>query len=123
MPTRVALAVLMVLPFLLGACGEEPAPKGALTMTVAPSSVDADGVTSALISVDGTSIGNVTIRSNRGTFEGVGSIVFFNKAPFSTQLVTCDSRGDSSCAGMALIIASDESLASARAQVSFRQIP
>jgi hypothetical protein len=115
--------ILLAVSLLLAGCGPASEPKGALTMAISPPAVTADGVTFALVEVDGTSIGSVTIRSNRGSFEGVGPVVSFNRAPFSTMLVTCDSRTDATCAGLALVSASDESLALAQGQVRFLQAP
>jgi hypothetical protein len=115
--------LLVTALFLLLGCGTDPAPKGSLSLTVSATAIDADGVNFAVIQVSGTSVGKVSIRSNRGSFEGMGNLIFFNKAPFSTMLVSCDSRTSSACAGMATIDASDESLAGAGGQVMFRQVP
>jgi hypothetical protein len=115
--------LLLAASLLLAGCGPASEPKGTLTMTVTPAALDADGVSYALVEVGGTSVGKVTIRSNRGSFEGLGAIVFFNQAPFSTMLVTCDSRTDATCAGLVTISASDESLASAQGVVRFRPAP
>jgi hypothetical protein len=113
---------LLALALLLG-CGSDPAPKGSFAISIQPIEVGADGVAFALVEVTGTSVGTVKIRSNRGSFEGMGPTVFFNRAPFTTMLVTCDSRADTGCAGWALVDASDESLAAAKAQVHFLQLP
>jgi hypothetical protein len=118
-----ARRIIVTALFLLLGCGPEPAPMGAISMTISPTTVDADGVSFALVEVSGTSVGKVSIRSSLGSFEGLGAAVFFNQAPFSTMLVSCDSRTDSRCAGWALVQASDESLAVSRAQVNFRQLP
>jgi hypothetical protein len=112
----------LALVLLLG-CGADPAPRGALAIAIRPFEVGADGVAYALVEVTGSSVGTVTIRTSRGSFEGMGSSVFFNRAPFSTMLVTCDSRTDPACAGWAQVAVSDESLASAMAQVHFLQLP
>ncbi len=113
---------LLALLLLLG-CGSEPATKGSIFISISPVEVGADGVAWALVEVTGTSVGTVKIRASRGSFEGMGATVFFNRAPFTTMLVTCNSRTDRLCAGWAQVDASDESLATALAQVRFVQLP
>lgn len=114
---------LLALILLLG-CGSDPAPPmGSISMSIRPVELGADGVAYALVEVTGSSVGTVTIRASRGSFEGMGSTVFFNRAPFSTMLVTCDSRADRLCAGWVQVYAWDESLAAAPAQVRFLQLP
>ena len=117
LPTMTAISSV-----LLG-CGSDPAPKGSISISISPVEVGADGVKWALVEVTGSSVGTVKIRASRGSFEGMGSTVFFNRAPFTTMLVTCDSRADRLCAGWAQVDASDESLATALAQVRFIQLP
>jgi hypothetical protein len=114
--------LLLALVLLLG-CGSEPAPSGAISISIQPVELGADGVAAALIEVTGSSVGTVTIRASRGSFEGMGPTVFFNRAPFRTLLVTCDSRADRLCAGWAQVYAFDEGLAAATAKVRFIQLP
>jgi len=110
---------------LLAACGSPEAPKGSLSLKISPGAQKADGSNYFLLVLDGASIGTVTFRTTRGSFEGFGRIVTYtgSELPFTTMLVTCDSRTEPTCAGLALVEATDQSLASARVQVSFQQAP
>jgi hypothetical protein len=110
---------------LLAACGRSADPKGSLTLKTSPTSVVADGTNYVLVELDGNPVGNVILRTNRGSFEGIGRVVTYTESrfPFATMLVTCDSRTDPACPGLALVEATDQSLASARVQVSFQLAP
>jgi hypothetical protein len=116
---------ILLASLLLAACGPAADPRGSLTLKVSPASVVADGTNAVLIELDGSPVGSVTVRTNRGGFEGFGRIVTYTESrfPFTALLVTCDSRVDTTCAGLALVEATDQSLASARSQVSFQQAP
>ncbi len=97
---------------------------GTLTITATPAVVVADGTSAVIIHVEGSQKGPIVVRTDRGHFLESGGLTATNATavPFDVTLVTCNSQVVLGCAGYAQVTASDQNLASGRAQVRFVQV-
>jgi putative metal-binding protein len=107
---------------ILAACGgggSSGGGGGVLTVSTAPSSVQADGTSTTTITVIGVGAFPVTILADRGTFSNGQTSMSFQAAPVSAVLRSCDSRTVQGCAGAVQINAADASGKVGGAQVAF----
>ena len=98
---------------------------GTLTMTATPpGALLADGLSSAVIHVDGSQSGPIVVRTDRGHFleSGTGNATVA-ATPFDLTLVSCDARAaPSGCVGYARLNATDHNLATGALQLQFRAV-
>ncbi|MBI5067842.1 MAG: hypothetical protein HZB56_06340 [Deltaproteobacteria bacterium] len=98
-----------------GACAVPP------TVTVTPSSANAlaNGVNTVGVAVASSGGGPITVTTTRGTFPGGVQSAVVPGASGALVLTTCDTASSSTCAGTALLTATDRTGTSKTAQVTF----
>jgi Bacterial Ig-like domain (group 1)/Stigma-specific protein, Stig1 len=124
--TRRSLHLAAALALALAACGSADKSPGtsnaSLTVTASASSVLADGTSSVVISVDGSTKGPIQVRTNRGFFAGGANTFSANATPFTVTLYSCDASVTASCAGTAIVQSVDGSLAVGAVTITFMAV-
>ena len=110
--TRVLLTVAAVAT--VGACGSSDTTKLAMTLSLGAGAVPgvtngvkADGSNVVIIQVDGATQAPIKVTTSRGLFTNGMRTLDIAATTGTAELVVCDARTDSGCAGPVIVSASD----------------